>query len=230
MARILYSDPISEIKGSIGGVSFHRNNSGCICKLKPSPRVTLSPYQSYSNYKISYFSSRWQMLTIGQKEDWNAYAALHTKYNYWGEEKTLTGYNFYMMSNINSFNIGGGLITNPPVYVAPLAVHAFTIVIGVASLNVNFGEEWDFTGYSLIVFSSPLLRCVSNKQRNNLYLTRVYHTSPIQLLSIKANWSSIFGVTWPPNGSDFSIVVAVATVNDTTGLSSQFATNIGTYT
>ena len=138
MARIQFGALITEITGSIGGFTFQKNRSGSIVRLRPSGTKKVSEKQSVQRAKHLSFLSLWQNLTFLQKSSWNDFAVLHPKINSFGQEKVLSGLNWFESVNQNLQAIGQSIVSVPPVYALPTAPENYVFIVSATEFKIIF--------------------------------------------------------------------------------------------
>lgn len=217
MARVLYSTHIDEIKGSVGGLSFHRNSAGTIMRLKPSRVQSPTGVQSVQQTIFNRAVAAWAAMDWGNQNDWNVFAATHPKTNYWGESKVLSGYNWFLSCCNYAFIMGHTYPTAPPTWSTPLAIPSYGYQINASSFNLYFGSGFVHSDQHLFVFASPPLLSTGLKNRKLLRLLKIIAPGTTIICDILAEWLSIYGFTSmpAPGPGRYFINVAVATVHKT---------------
>src|SRR6267154_5450968 len=97
MARIVYT--LGELKGSVAGLTFQNNSSGKIVRQRPNVSKTSSIKQQGAHQNHISLLQSYSQLTNDEKGLWNLYASTYTKVNKFGEDKQLTGQNWYESIN-----------------------------------------------------------------------------------------------------------------------------------
>lgn len=122
MARVQYGSIITQVAGSIGGVTYQRNAAGSIARARVSPAVVGSG--KLINAPIATFNliQAWRALDQSQIDSWDSFAAAHTRENKFGQTKTLSGFNWFISLNSNLAIVGSSLIEDPPTYTPPDAL------------------------------------------------------------------------------------------------------------
>jgi photosystem II stability/assembly factor-like uncharacterized protein len=231
MARTQYGAMITELNGSIGGFTFQQNASGKISRTRVSRISANTPRQAYPKNTFRYVVGLWNGLTSTQKGAWNTFAAANSFTDYWGRTKTLTGYNWFMALNVNLRLIDTVEITTPPTLGSPVVVPDFCMDVSDLALSVDFGVEYDPSGVELFIFASPPMRSASEKNRKALRLIGIHSSFPVTVIDITTIWHNYYTFSWPPSSfsGSFSILVAIAAVNYTTGQASVFTTQISQF-
>ena len=176
MARVNYGFPVTELTGSIGGVTFQRNSAGTICRLKPNIPVNPSPAQALQQYKISQLVALWPTLSQAEKDSWSTELVPHLHTNPWGDQKTLNGYQWFMSCNLNLLLAGESTRNTSPVWaiIAPPAV--FTLLADVDNLTAHFAAPWSVIPDHIFVYITLPVRHASLKLRRSLFLIDINDT------------------------------------------------------
>jgi hypothetical protein len=231
MARVQYGSVITEINGSIGGITFQPNSSAKIARVKPIRRRKNTTKQASRLNAFQLNIPDWSTLDQSDKDDWTAFAIAHDKTNKWGEVKTLTGFNWFQSIN-NYLNIVGETpISTVPVWTSPLAVSDYTVAAVYNDFSINWAGSFAHTTAYLLLFTSPLLRTVSLANRKVLRLTKIVSPGTDTSVDFLSEWQSVHGIAVPIAGSPSKkfIFTAVLSVHETKGISSAFNTNYGEY-
>jgi len=124
MARVVYSVPVTELIGSIGGSTFQSNRSGYIVRSLPQVRKKRTYSQTLHVRLFSYISQLYRDLSGANKLLWDAFAIANPHINLWNESKTVDGCRWFI--NINSTRIRNGLavLNAPPAYANASALPA----------------------------------------------------------------------------------------------------------
>jgi hypothetical protein len=224
MARILYSSMVTELKGSIGGLTFHRNAAGTIARLKPSRQQVANEMQSGKQVIFSQAIKAWSSLSHDDQVDWNAAAAAAPKLNYWNEAKAVTGFNLFTSFYINAITVGGTPRTSAPTLSTPLAVPTFGSTFSSSTFNIVFSPPFAHTAAYLLVYASPPIMSVGVKNRKLLRLIQVIAPGTTGIDSIFAAWCAAFGYTsMPATGTrGYFIQLSIATIHSTYFFNSPF--------
>lgn len=113
--------------GKIGGHVASRNRAGAYFRTKVTPVNPQTTSQLNSRQRLSVRSQAWRGLTQAQRDAWNAAVGAFAKTDVFGDLKNPTGFNLYQRLNNNIVNIGGAVLTLPPVPAAVLTVNLVSI-------------------------------------------------------------------------------------------------------
>jgi len=196
MARVTYGESITEYAGSIGGVTFLRNASGPIAKLRSRPPVNPSPYQSKYQTRMAKLVAYWPTLSQENKVLWDTFAAAHKHTTPWGKEKTLSGYQWFLSVNLYRLLLAQAILPSPPTWHTPAPPDQFTLVATSEYLRLEWDPAYDTT-YTVLYYVSLPLRQSSLKLRRSLfYGYRFTPGAPISNYEITAKFEALTNVTW----------------------------------
>lgn len=226
MARVVYGESITELIGSIGGITFQRNASGTIARHKPDPPVNPSQGQSDQQYLLTKLVATWPTLTPAQKATWDALASAHDHVSPWGDIKTLNGYQWFLTCNLYCLLASDPIQTSAPAYSPPAAPTAFTLVATAGDLVCSWGAAYTAVPDHLFIYLTLPLRHNSLKLRKSMYLVSVNNSFNGTSLSVKALFESLAGISWASfqGSADANIICRLLRVKDNTGLTSAFTT------
>lgn len=226
MARVIYGESITELIGSIGGITFQRNGSGTIARHKPDPPVNPSQGQSDQQYLLTKLVATWPTLTPVQKASWDALASAHDHVSPWGDVKTLNGYQWFLTCNLYCLLGSDAIQTTAPAYSPPAAPTAFTLIATAGDLVCSWGAAYTAVPDHLFIYLTLPLRHNSLKLRKSMYLVSVNNVFNGTSLSVKALFESLAGVSWASfqGSADANIICRLLRVKDNTGMTSAFTT------
>jgi hypothetical protein len=196
MARVTYGSGITEYKGSIGGITYQRNASGPVAKLRSIWTVNPSPSQAVYQRNLAYLVSYWPTLSQANKDAWDALAAAHDHTTPWGETKTLSGYQWFLTVNLFNLAHNGAFLTSPYSWYVPSPADQFTIETSASYFRAAWSPPYDAPG-SLFAYVSLPLRQSSIKLRRSLFFLKFYISAPsLSNWDLTSAIESLFNVTW----------------------------------
>jgi hypothetical protein len=196
MARVTYGESITEYAGSIGGITYQKNASGNIARLRPNPTVNPTALQANYQTNMAYLVSFWPTLSQEDKKAWNDLAAAHKHTTPWGVEKTLSGYQWFLSVNLNLLNWPTGIRSTPAEWYAPPPPDQFTIVASLSYIHITWDPAY-VPAHSLQVYCSLPLRQSSLKLRRSLFfLSHLYEPGSLPLINLTAPIEALFNVDW----------------------------------
>lgn len=228
MARVTYGALITEMAGSIGGITFQRNSSGGIARLKPNMPVNSSANQQLQQIRLSKIIPAWNALSDANKILWEAFAAAHDHVNEWNITKTLNGFQWFASCNINLLLLPQAMLTAPPAWTAVAALDDFALVTAAGTFDLDWTPSIDITGYRLMIYATPPIRQSTMKLRRSTFLIKKYDGGVIDTYSILSSYQTAFNVTWADLFADgkCNIIVRVKVIQEGTGLASPYTSTL----
>ncbi len=152
MARV--TPILVNIIGSVAGLTFQNNSSGLILRQRPTVKKTstIKQQRAHANHQDALYN--YQLLDNTNKDLWNDYATAHTKINKFGQEKKLTGQNWYESLNYMRALISESVLASPPSYLLPAAPPAFEIVLSASAIKINITGSLDYSENAIIIWST----------------------------------------------------------------------------
>lgn len=227
MARVIYSNQVNELKGSVGGLTFHQNTSGSIVRLKPNNRNDFTKIQNVSKEFFVVLTSFWNSLTDDERFSWADEITGWNFENRYNESKVRSGFNYFMSYNMGRLLLNMNMEYTPGSVIVPLNVNAFNIVNNSSELSVNFQSTTANNEYYLMIYASPPNRLSFYKQRSQFRL--IAATLPHGLLDFDLTnaYEQAYSVNWPianETGS-FRVAIAICYYNWVHGVWSPFILN-----
>lgn len=100
MAKIQPSSLVSELRGSVGGVTFARNSYGAYARNKTSPVQPRSPHQMEIRAGFTQVSQQWRDLLVAtERAAWDDYAKQTPLSDVFGNKILLTGATMFVRYN-----------------------------------------------------------------------------------------------------------------------------------
>jgi hypothetical protein len=224
MARILYTGIVSDIKGSIGGTTFMHNSSGRIAKRRSDQKFSLSSNQYSTAAKFASIVVIWRNLLGSERTAWDAIANANPRYDKWGVQKTLSGFQYFVAANRNLITIGEPIQTYPAVYESPQEVNDYDPTATTTTFNLHWSAPQYWTDYTLLVFASPPTQKRSSTSRILRRLITQYSGLSLTNLDILSNYIAVYPLDWPSliTNSHGFIKLFVMSIGVATGITSQF--------
>jgi hypothetical protein len=172
MGKLLYGSQITDIVGSIGGLTFQHSSAGQICRAKPFNSTSMSQAQIERTVYFAQAVAAFKSLSTTQKSLWKSFAAAHPKVNYYGETKILTAQNWFTSLFLNARTVDQSPLLVPPTYVVPTLPSIPTssyFDCSIPEFFVEFDAPFDFSPYFLLIYASPLSFNNSLLDRSNIY-------------------------------------------------------------
>lgn len=228
MARVIYGEPITELIGSIGGITFQHNSSGTIARLKPQPPVNPSAGQSDQQHLLGTLISYWPTLSSANKTTWKNFAIAHNHFTPWGEEKTLNGYQWFLSCNLNLLIAGESIIDTAPAFTSVAPPDAFTLTAAALTLKLIWASAFSVAPDYLFIYITLPIRHASLKLRRSMYLIKVDDTFNDTELDITSLFETLANITWADfySVSECNLIARIIVVEADTGLASQFTSSL----
>ncbi len=196
MARVTYGDLVTEFAGSIGGVTFLRNASGPIAKLRTNPIVNPSLDQSVYQTNLAKLVAYWPTLSQANKDLWDALALDYDHTTPWGDIKTLSGYQWFLSTNLKRAIWGHNPRLSPAVWYAPPPPNKFTIEVSSTYIRAVWSPAYDPL-HDLMAYCTLPLRQSSIKLRRSLFHIKNYPAPPsLSNLDLTSEIETLLNVTW----------------------------------
>ncbi|MBA7673688.1 hypothetical protein ES703_81891 [subsurface metagenome] len=196
MARVTYGESITEYAGSIGGVTFLRNASGPIAKLRSNPPVNPSPDQSTYQVNMAIIVAYWPTLSQANKDLWDALAAAHDHTTPWGDTKTLSGYQWFISVNLHRLSYGYSLRDTPGTWLALTPPNSFTLVATATYLRAEWSPAYDPARTLKFYLTLPLRQSSLKLRRSLFYVGYRDAGVPLDYYDLTSFFESLAGVTW----------------------------------
>jgi len=228
MARVTYGALITELTGSIGGITFQRNSSGNIARLKPNMPVNPSlSQQSQQKFLISLVTA-WSALSDADKTSWETFALAHDHVTEWGEEKTLNGFQWFISSGLNMKSMSLAPLSTAPGWTTIDALPDFVLSASAISLLCTWDPAVDVTGYRVHFYATPPIRQSSLKLRRSNFVIRKVNIDSLTTQELITYYQTLFGVTWATIYADAncSIIIRAKRIQESSGLAGPYSSQL----
>lgn len=99
--KVNFGAIIVDGRGKLGGHVGQKNASGNFLRTKVSPINRSTPSQQSRRTLVARLTKKWASFTDLQRINWNDYAVLHPRTDIFGKSLTMSGFNIFLMVNIN---------------------------------------------------------------------------------------------------------------------------------
>lgn len=128
MAIIEVGPIVSDIRGSINGVTFGRNPAGLFARQRVIPVNPNSPLQVLRRGQLAQTAIGWRnQLSQARRDAWNALASVTTFKNALGQDFNPSGIMLFIRSNVLRLIVGETPVLDPPVQ-ATIQLGTLTVV------------------------------------------------------------------------------------------------------
>lgn len=149
MAVVQYTGVVNQIRGKLNGSVFNKGKTSYTLQRKQQPPKGWRGNQLLSRSVFGYVQRYWKQLTDSQRNSWAATSAANPSVDRFGQQVTLSGYNYFIKAWIRLRSIGAGVPLSGSTLPAP-AVSINAAVITNLNIVVNeLGDSlisYDFTG------------------------------------------------------------------------------------
>lgn len=173
MATVTYGSIITDIKGSIGGLTYQSNGSGKILRLRPKPTNRASDNQQKQRGNFNVCVAAWATTSLTQKNAWNALAAAHPTTTYYGATRLLNG--FQMFNQLNSYRLLFSLVVSlpTPIYQTPIMPPLYTLIFNSSACIWVLQPAALFNDYYYVLYTSLPIGTSVAKNRTAMKLTKI---------------------------------------------------------
>jgi len=122
MARLKTSGLISDIAGSVSGMTFQQSAAGLILRKKPIPLKIDSDSQHVQRNRISFLQSQWLQMSEVDRYKWKYFLSWSNQSQKHNQHLLLSGYQLYLKYQTARLLAGYSLLTDftfEPLYGSP---------------------------------------------------------------------------------------------------------------
>lgn len=186
MARIKLGPVVTNIAGSIGGMTIQRNRFGMTMRAKPLPLYSETSAQYNVRRLIPYLQRSWQALSDADRLQWNRFLDFSGQTIKRDRSVLLSGYTLFLKYQLMLALFDESLLTDLVYAPMPAVTFLSFLAIDVGTLNLAFDAEIDHTSYFfLIKLSTPRIQA------------RVFNPRGLRFMKIPLATQIIFNVTAP---------------------------------
>jgi hypothetical protein len=224
MARVQYGSIITDIKGSIGGLTFQSSGNGKIVRQRPYQRKQPNAAQSTYNNEFLGVTSYWRLLSGANKDAWAVFAADNNFTDRWGSVKTLTGYQWFHLCNNNRALMGLNYLQSPVTPMATLAVPSYDAYFNSNEVAIEFDPAFDHTDYKLFIFTTRPRFSPVVSDRSKYRLTTIVNPDTSDVIDVTTDWENVHNLSLSDISANVKccVVFAIMSVNRSAGYPSPF--------
>lgn len=151
MGIVVFSTPVSAVRGKVGGLIFSANKQGAYIKAWGRSSNPRTEAQTNHRNNLVQFAQAWAGITSAQRTDWDTYADLtaQEKTNSLGETYKVSGFAWFVALSMNLRQAGLSQIDSAPVLGTP--------AVGTISVSLCREPDFDTTTYCQMSFGAPNL-------------------------------------------------------------------------
>lgn len=192
MARIKLGPVITNISGSIGGLTIQRNRFGLTLREKPLPRDPFTSSQYSIRSKISYIQSAWQNLTDAQRLQWDRFLDFSGQTIKHDKNVKLSGHSLYLKYQLFRLLTGQNLLSTIVYSPMPSTPSFSYIDWDSPNLRIRFDNNVVHTSYFFIFsLTSPRLANKAFSKMGLRFMLTTFNTD--YQYSIQTPYVAAFG-------------------------------------
>lgn len=218
MAKIQLGSVATDIRGSVGGVTYSRNKGGAYSRARVTPLNPNSPKQTQVRANFGNNAKSWSsLLSSAQQAAWTLFAQANPIPNVFGASIILSGLSTFMRLNQILSQIGSAQLLDPP---ANLSVPALAAATGATvdseapQVLVTTTAQAVVAGAKYYIFATGgLAPGAKPQQAQYRFMGAFAAVAAAVSVDITDAWFAAFGTCNP----GASVGIAIATVNTETG-------------
>jgi len=213
--KIKLGSNIADARGKLNGHVFSKNRYGNYVRNKVTPVNPSTTFQTAVRNRLALISGLWILLTVAQRNAWNAAVGSFGKTNIFGDIINPSGKTLHQKLNNELLICSEAAISNPPV---PTGVDALTsmsiaIAAGAATAVMTYAPAIA-ADHKMKVYATPGLSAGISFVKSEYRLIAVIAAADVSPYSFKAAFETRFG-SLPAAGQ--KVFVKVIQVNTDTG-------------
>lgn len=199
MARIKLGPVVTDIAGSVGGMTIQRNKFGMTMRAKPLPLYSETPAQYTIRRNIAYLQYSWQALTDAQRLQWNRFLDFSGQTIRRDRSILLSGQALYLKYQLWRLLSDQSLLTTIAYTPMPDYPDFLGVIHDTGVLTVHFSANVVSTSYFFFVkLSSPRLENQAYNPRGLRWMHVNFATAMSYVIT--PAWLVAFGVLPPVTG------------------------------
>jgi len=220
MAIVEFGAIVTDLVGSIEGWTFQRTRAGAIVRKKPRQKRVATSGQTLQQSAFVSLVQGFQALAPGDKLTWDAFALSNSKENTFGQEKILTGQNWYTTVNSAFERLGSPRVDVPVSAVLPEIITGFNLVVDASKIEINTITPNNPTDTGIFIDTTFPVTLTTKLQRSPFRKTDTVASGPFGTIDLTSDWEATHTLPWPPGGvaNCINIGVRLQPVNTVTGI------------
>ncbi len=212
MARIKLGPLITDISGSIGGMTIQRNKFGITLRQKPIPLYKFTPAQITIRTYIATIQAAWQNLTDAERLQWNRFLDFSGQTINRDRSVKLSGHSLYLKYQLYRLLTGMSLLTTLTYVPMPSMPDFVSLTVDVDSLQLQLDVSVDHTKLFFMFFiSNPRHENKAPSRHGLRYMSTAIDTGFV--FQIKEAYKAAFGIlpaidTWAHYSLQYFSVLA----------------------
>lgn len=220
MALVEFGAIVTDLVGSIEGWTFQRNRAGAIVRKKPRQKRVATSKQTLEQSAFVSLVQSFQALAPGDKLTWDAFALSNSKENTFGQEKILTGQNWFTTINSARARLSLGQLDVPPANLLPVPITGFNLTVDATKIEIDTITPNNPSDTGLFIDTTFPVTLTTKLQRSPFRKTDTVATGPFGVIDLTTDWEATHTLPWPPGGvaNCINIGVRLQPVNTVTGI------------
>lgn len=220
MATVEYGAIVTDLVGSIEGWTFQRTRAGTIVRTRPKQKRVATSKQTLQQSAFVALVQAFQRLAPGDKLAWDAFALSNSKENTFGQEKLLTGQNWFTTINSARARLSLGQLDVPPLNLLPEIITGFNLTVDATKIEIDTITPNNPTGTGIFIDTTFPVTLTTKLQRSPFRKTDTVASGPFGTIDLTSDWEATHKLPWPPGGvaNCVNIGVRLQPVNTITGI------------
>ena len=228
MAIVALGSLISEIRGSVGGVTFSNSKSGIVAKLRVTGKISGTQKQYVKRQTLQNFNNSYRELTEVNKVLWQNYADTYTKTNMFGNNRTLSGINWYITTNYFRELSGASILTEPPTHTLPNSAPEFSISGTGGNLVIQLAVYTPGTDEKILIYITKPNNKAAVSMNSSYRFAAIEDTASEQEYNLDTDFYQINGFNFSSIEStgEFNIGVGIRLLNTSSGIAGSISRQV----
>jgi len=194
MARIIYSNIVDEIVGSIGGMTFQRNGSGTIVRIKPLGKKLINNRQFWAVGSLTSYLREYRQKTSAVKLQWLALVSSFVYYDRFGVTRVISAANLFSICSSQSFLYFGNYTNVMPVLTVYSPYDPFILSLGVNSMLLSWAVPQTLVDGNIMVFATPPLSSLNVVPYSKFRYVYGSKIDSFSSFDVGFAWQNVFGM------------------------------------
>lgn len=226
MALIKMGTVVSEISGSIDGVTFSHNRNGRYARARVKPTNPKSVRQTAVRSQLASLSAGYRALSTSQKTGWTSLGAQMVQTNRLGAATNLTGAQAYISVNQLKVTAGQAVVSSAPILDSPPTITSLTLTVSfttagsvqLVSLAYTLGGSPTATQTLRVYSTGPLSAGKSFIRKSQYRLLGTVAANAASPFVLTGLYQSTYGaITAGTAGAKISMLVVPTSTNGFAG-------------
>lgn len=220
MALAEFGAIVTDLVGSIEGWTFQRTRAGVIVRSKPRQKKVATPKQTSEQTAFVSLVQAFQELSPGDKLAWDAFSLSNSKENIFGQEKLLTGQNWFTAINSARARLALGQLDVPPAALLPVPITSFNLTVDATKIEIDTITPNNPADTGIFIDTTFPVTLTTKLQRSPFRKTDTVAAGPFGTIDLTSDWEATHSLSWPPGGvaNCINIGVRLQPVRVSTGI------------